>query len=56
MQLGGGPSLLDPFPDKPARMHRRSYDRLLAKAMAAQEPSLGLEIDYMRLRYPGLLR
>jgi hypothetical protein len=56
MGLGGGPSLYDPFPGKPPRMHRLTYYRLLAKAMAAQERSLALEIDDIRRRYPGLLR
>jgi hypothetical protein len=37
IQLGGGPSLLDPFPGKPPRMHRRTYCRLFNKAAEAQE-------------------
>jgi hypothetical protein len=55
MRLSGSPSLLDPFPERPPRMHRLTYHRLFAKAMAAQERSLGLEIDDIRRRYPGLL-
>jgi hypothetical protein len=55
MQLGGGPSLLDPLPDKPPRMHRRTYWRLSAAAIKAQERALGLEIDEIRRRFPGLL-
>jgi hypothetical protein len=37
-------------------MHRRTYYRLFGKGMAAQERSLGLEIDDIRRRYSGLLR
>jgi hypothetical protein len=55
MQLGGGPSLFDPLPDKPLRMHRRTYFRLFAKAIKAQERALGMEIDEIRRRFPGLL-
>ena len=54
-RLGGELSLLDRFPGKPARMHRRTYHRLFAKAMAAQERSFGLEIEDIRRRFPGLL-
>ena len=42
MRLGGGPNLLGSFPDKPAGMHRRTYYRLFAKAMAEEERLLGL--------------
>jgi hypothetical protein len=56
MRLGGGPSLLDPFPEKPPRMHRLTYYRLSAKTMAAQERSIGLERDYLRRHYPAVLR
>jgi len=56
MRLGGGPSILDPFAEKPPRMHRQTYYRLLGRAMAAQEHSLGLERDYLRRHFPGVLR
>ena len=36
-------------------MHRMTYYRLSAKAMAAQERSIALELDYMRRHYPGFL-
>jgi hypothetical protein len=55
MGLGGGPSILDPFAEKPPRMHWQTYYRWLHKAMAAQERSIGLELDYMRRHYPGFL-
>jgi hypothetical protein len=32
-RLGGGPRLLDSYPERPPRMHRRSYYRLLFKAL-----------------------
>jgi hypothetical protein len=35
-------------------MHRRTYYRLAGKAIAAQERLLGLEIDAIRRRFPGL--
>jgi hypothetical protein len=37
--LGGDPSLLDPFPDKPSGMHWRTYDRLRQRAEAAEQRS-----------------
>jgi hypothetical protein len=41
MQLGGGPSLFDPFPDKPRGMHWSTYDRLRARAQASEARSYG---------------
>jgi hypothetical protein len=35
MGLGGGESLVDPFPDKPRGMHWRRYDKLRERADAA---------------------
>jgi hypothetical protein len=36
MRLGGSASVYDPFPEKPPRMHWRTYDRLRAKATIAE--------------------
>jgi hypothetical protein len=55
MRLGGSANLLERFPPKPRGMHRRTYYRLLVRAMAAQERSIALESDYLRRHYPGLL-
>jgi hypothetical protein len=56
MRLGGSANLLEPFPKKPRGMHRLTYYRLFHKAMAAQERSIALDIDYLRRSYPGFLR
>ena len=55
MRLGWSANLLERFPEKPRGMHRRTYYRLLARAMAGQERSTALELDYIRRHYPGLL-
>jgi len=34
-RLGGGPSVLDPLPGKPPRMHRQTYWRRLAAVITA---------------------
>src|SRR6266851_498436 len=36
IKLGGSASLADPFPQKPPRMHWRTYQRLRARALAAE--------------------
>ena len=55
VRLGGGPIVFDPLPGKPPRMHQRTYFRLFAAATKAQERALGLEIDEIQRRFPGLL-
>jgi hypothetical protein len=40
---------------RPRGMHRMTYHRVFAKAMAAQGCSLALAIDDIRRRYPGFL-
>jgi len=55
MRLGGRGNLVDRFPNRPPRMHRQTYYRLFAKAMAEEERLLGLEIEDMRRRFPELL-
>jgi hypothetical protein len=52
MQLGGGPSLLDPFPGKPPRMHWRTFYKLFNRAAEAQERSIALALEDLRRRYP----
>jgi hypothetical protein len=39
MQLGGSPSMLDEFPDKPKGMHWRTCERLRRRHDAAEERS-----------------
>jgi hypothetical protein len=56
MRLGGSANLSEPLPGRPRGMHRLTYWRLLGKAIAAQERALGLEVEYMRRRYPGVPR
>jgi hypothetical protein len=56
MRLGGSVNLLERFPNKPRGMYRMTYYRLSAKAIAAHERSIALELEYMRRHYPGFLR
>jgi hypothetical protein len=39
MKLGGSPSLVEDFPEKPKGMHWRTYDRLRQKANEAEDES-----------------
>jgi hypothetical protein len=52
MQLGGGPSLFDPFPEKPGGMHWRTYDRLRARAQASEAHSFSFLIGSLRRHCP----
>jgi hypothetical protein len=56
MRLGGGPNLLELFPEKPLGMHWRTYHRLRAEGIAADERLAALMVDDLRRRYPGLLQ
>jgi hypothetical protein len=55
VRLGGSANLLDPLPGRPRRMHRRTYGRLQAAALAAEERMIGLELDWLRTRYGIIL-
>lgn len=48
MKLGGGPSLIDPFPDRPRGMHWRTYERLRARAEASEEYLDNFLMRYLR--------
>jgi hypothetical protein len=50
MRLGGSDDPLEPFPQKPRGMHRRTYRRLREQARAADADADGLLADSM----PGL--
>jgi hypothetical protein len=54
VRLGGSGNLLDPFPGRPPRMHRRTYYRRLAAAIAAEERMVALDLDWLRTRCPGV--
>ena len=52
MQLGGGPSLIDPFPEKAWGMHWSTYDRLRARAQASEAHSYSFLIRSLRRHCP----
>jgi hypothetical protein len=50
MRLGGSVNLFAPFPEKPERMHWRTYLRLRARAEAAEHYSNGLTMQWLTRR------
>jgi hypothetical protein len=50
MRLGGGPSIVDPFPDKPRGMHWRTYERLRARAQVSEARSYSFLMGSLRRR------
>ena len=46
-RLGGTPSLMDPFPDRPRRMHQRTYDKLSRALLAAETVAIGLMEEHL---------
>jgi hypothetical protein len=55
LQLNGNASLLEPFPDRPRRMHRKTYERMKSRALNLEmdlPPKLrGKSVDYRNLVY-----
>src|SRR6476659_8310842 len=55
LQLNGNASLLEPFPERPRGMHRKTYDRLKARALNLEmdlPPKLRRRpVDYRNLVY-----
>jgi len=50
-RLGGSSNLLEPFPEKPPRMHWRTYDRLRELAEIAEQRSNALLKAWVQNRY-----
>ena len=50
---GGIGNMMDPFPDKPAGMWWRTYDRIRARARQAEEASLGIYAARLDAWMPG---
>jgi hypothetical protein len=47
MRLGGSANLCEPFPEKPKRMHWRTYLGMRARAQAAEHHSNGLAMQWL---------
>jgi hypothetical protein len=56
MRLGGSANLCEPFPEKPRRMHWRTYLRLRARAGAAEDYSNALMAQWLNRRNRSLKR
>jgi hypothetical protein len=55
MRLGGASAnLLEPLPQRPRGMHRRTYYRRFTSALAAQERAIALMVDHLERRDPWL--
>jgi hypothetical protein len=50
-RLGGTVNLFEPFPEKPKRMHWRTYLRLRARAEAAEHYSNELTLQWLNRLY-----
>jgi hypothetical protein len=55
VRLGGSGSLDEPFPSKPKGMHWRTYERLEARADAAEASSDAAFIEWLMRRLPALV-
>jgi hypothetical protein len=47
MQLGGSPNVCEPFPEKPRRMHQRTFLRLRARGEAADALCNGFALQWL---------
>jgi len=47
MQLDGGPSIVDLFPENPRRLHLRAYERLQGRTQASEAHSYSFLMRYL---------